>query len=255
VPKLSVISPIFNAASYLEEMLDSVAALDVSYEHLVIDGGSTDGTVDLLEARADDRLDWVSEPDRGQTHAVNKGLARAAGDVLTWVNGDNAYLPGAVERALEVLDTRPEVDAVFGGIDIVDEHGAVRRRYVPPPYSWSRYLFMGDYIPTETVLFRRRLLEQAPSLDERFVDAADYDFFLRLLHRREVVRMPEPLLRYRYHPDSKTARDPWLAQAEHMVIRRQWARGRRDILLMEAFDRAKRAVLPRVSSWPRPFPP
>jgi glycosyltransferase involved in cell wall biosynthesis len=208
VPKLSLISPIFNAALYLEEMLDSVAALDVSHEHLVIDGGSTDGTVALLESRDDERLKWVSEPDRGQTHAVNKGLARATGEILTWVNGDNAYLPGAVEHAMDVLARRPDADAVFGGIEIVDEHGAVRRRYIPPPYSWSRYLFMGDYIPTETVFFRRALLERAPSLDERFVDAADYDFFLRLLHGRRVLRLREPLLRYRYHPDSKTARDP-----------------------------------------------
>ena len=253
MPLLSVISPVFNAASYIEEMLDTVAALTVPYEHLVIDGGSTDGTVALLEARDDDRLQWVSERDRGQTHAVNKGLSRATGDLITWINGDNAYLPGAMERVVGLLDSRPEVDAVFGGIDIIDEAGAVRRRYVPPPYSWQRYLFMGDYIPTETIVFRSALLERDPRLDERFVDAADYDFFLRLLHRRRVVGLREPILRYRYHPDSKTARDPWLAQAEHMVIRRQWARSRRDIALMESFDRAKRAILPRVSPWPRPY--
>lgn len=250
---LSVISPVFNAAAYLEEMLDSVAALAIPYEHHVLDGGSTDGTVALLRAREDDRLHWVSEPDRGQTHAVNKGLARATGDLLTWINGDNAYLPGALERAVGLLDRRPDVDAVFGGIDIIDEAGLVRRRYVPPPYSWQRYLFMGDYIPTETIVFRRALLDRAPRLDERFVDAADYDFFLRLLHRRRVVRLQEPILRYRYHPDSKTARDPWLAQAEHMVIRHQWARGRRDLALMASFDRAKRAILPRISPWPRPY--
>ena len=250
---LTVISPVFNAAAYLEEMLDSVAALGISYEHHVLDGGSTDGTVALLQARDDDRLHWVSEPDRGQTHAVNKGLSRAGGDLLTWINGDNAYLPGAIERAVGLLESRPDVDAVFGGIDIIDEAGVVRRRYVPPPYSWQRYLFMGDYIPTETIVFRRALLDRAPRLDERFVDAADYDFFLRLLHRRRVVRLEEPILRYRYHPDSKTGRDPWLAQAEHMVIRRQWARGRRDLALMESYDRAKRAILPRISPWPRPY--
>jgi glycosyltransferase involved in cell wall biosynthesis len=250
-----VISPIFNSRRYLEEMLASVAAIAAPHEHLVIDGGSSDGTVALLEARDDDRLHWVSEPDRGQTHAVNKGLCKATGDLLTWVNGDNAYVPGAVERALALLAERPEVDAVFGGIDIIDENGELRRRYIPPPYSWQRYLFMGDYIPTETIIFRRSLLEGAPGLDERFVDAADYDFFLRLLHRRRVMRIDQPMLRYRYHPDSKTARDPWLAQAEHMVIRRRWARGSRDLLFMEGFDRAKRAILPRISSWPRPYAP
>lgn len=248
-----MISPIFNAKRYLAEMLDSVAALTISYEHLVLDGGSDDGTVAMLESRDDRRLRWVSEPDRGQTHAVNKGLRMSSGDLINWVNGDNAYLPGAMERAAALLDRHPDVDAVFGGIDIVDEHGRVRRRYIPPLYSWQRYLFMGDYIPTETIVFRRALLDRVPALDERFVDAADYDFFLRLLHRRKVVRIDEPLLRYRYHPGSKTARDPWRAQAEHMVIRRQWARGHRDVVIMEGFDRAKRAILPRISPWPRPY--
>jgi glycosyltransferase involved in cell wall biosynthesis len=255
VQRLSVISPIFNAGRYLEEMLDSVAAIAVPVEHVVVDGGSSDGTVAMLEARGDERLRWVSEPDRGQTHAVNKGLGMVSGALLTWINGDNAYVPGSVERAVALMSERPEVDAVFGGIDIVDEEGELRRRYLPPPYSWQRYLFMGDYIPTETIVFRRPLLDGASALDERFVDAADYDFFLRLLHGRSVVRMREPIVRYRYHPDSKTARDPWLAQAEHMAIRRQWARGRRDLMIMEGFDRAKRTILPRISSWPRPYAP
>jgi hypothetical protein len=210
--------------------------------------------VEVLEARQDPELQWVSEPDRGQTHAVNKGLARASGDLVTWINGDNAHVPAAVDRAVAHLEANPQVDAIFGGIDIVDEHGEVRRRYIPPPYSWQRYLFLGDYIPTETIIFRSALLEDVPGLDERFVDAADYDFFLRLLHRRDVVRLTEVLMRYRYHPESKTARDPWLAQGEHMTIRRQWARGPRDAAMMVGFDRAKRAILPRISPWPRPFP-
>jgi glycosyltransferase involved in cell wall biosynthesis len=253
VSLLSVITPVFNSADYLEQLLDSVAALTVSHEHLVIDGASTDGTVDLLRARSDPRLTWVSEPDRGQTHAVNKGLERANGDYINWINGDNAYLPEVVERAITVLDSQPETMAVLGGIWIIDEHGQPRRRYVPAPYSWQRYLFFGDYIPTETIIFRRELLKSKGLLDERYEDAADYDFYLRLLHRERVVRITEPMILYRYHPASKTARNPWLQQGEHQIIRDQWARGARDRAIMTGFDRLKRVLLPRVTPWPRPY--
>lgn len=252
--RLSIITPIFNSADYLGQLLDSVAELRGDVEHIVMDGGSQDGTVELLTARADPRVMWRSEPDRGQTHAVNKGIAASTGDVLNWINGDNAYLPGAVQRVLDLLEARPEVDAVFGGIDMIDEHGTFRRRYIPGPWNWRRYLYVGDYVPTETVFFRRRLLEQAPGLDERYADAADYDFYLRLLHGRRVEVMREPLILYRYHPESKTARDPWLAQGEHRVIRASWARRPADRALMTAIDAVKRTVLPRISPWPRPYP-
>jgi glycosyltransferase involved in cell wall biosynthesis len=254
VSRLSVITPIFNSADYLDQLLDSVAALTGDVEHIVMDGGSQDGTVQVLQSRGDPRLTWRSEPDRGQTHAVNKGIARATGDILNWINGDNAYLPNAVRRALDLLEARPDVDAVFGGIDFIDEHGRFRRRYIPGRWSWRRYLYVGDYVPTETIFFRRELLERAPGLDEHFADAADYDFYLRLLHRRRVEVLREPLILYRYHPASKTARDPWLAQGEHRAIRAAWARRPADRAVMTAIDATKRAVLPRVSEWPRPYP-
>src|SRR4051794_24951051 len=254
MPRLSVITPSFRSADYLGQLLDSVAAIRTDHEHIVIDGGSQDGTVGLLEGRDDPALSWVSEPDDGQMHAVNKGLERSSGELINWINSDNAYLPDAVDRAVEYLDAHPEVMAVFGGIDFIDADGRQRRRYVPARWSWQRYLFFGDYVPTETIFFRRELLDQVPRVDERFVDGADYDFYLRLLHGRRVVRLEEPLILYRFHPDSKTYRDPWLQQGEHMVIRRQWSRGARDTAIMLGFDRLKRFLLPKISAWPRPYP-
>ena len=251
---LSIVTPVLNSRNFVEQLLESVAALSTPHEHLVMDGASTDGTVEVLEGRTDPSLTWVSEPDRGQTDAVNKGLARVTGDYVNWINADNAYLPDAVDRAVGLLEADPGLMAIFGGIDIIDESGHLRRRYVPGAYSWQRYLFLGDYLPTETIIFRRSLLERSGLLDPRFEDAADYDFYLRLLHRRRVQRIGQPLLLYRYHPDSKTARDPWLAQGEHRVIREQWARGPRDRAIMVGFDRLKRVVLPRISAWPRPYP-
>jgi glycosyltransferase involved in cell wall biosynthesis len=254
VPSFSVVTPVFNSARYLAATLDSVAQLTVSHEHIVVDGGSSDGTVELLEARDDPSLVWLSEPDRGQTHAVNKGFERASGELLGWLNGDDEYVPEAVDRAVGRLLSDPELDAVFGAMTITDEEGAVRRQYRPARYSWRRYLYLGDFVPTPTIIFRRRLLERVGLLDEQYVDAADYDFYLRLFRDARVEPLLESLVRFRYHPDSKTARDAFRGQNEALAIRLKWASGPHQRLVMRTIDRTKRLLLPRISAWPRMFP-
>src|SRR3954468_354093 len=104
-------------ARYLPDTLESVAALRTPHEHIVVDGASDDGTVEMLEAREDPHLTWISEPDSGQTEAVNKGLQLARGDLLAWVNADDAYIPGAIDRAIEHLLANPEVGAIFGAVN------------------------------------------------------------------------------------------------------------------------------------------
>src|SRR5688572_27366510 len=128
---LSVVTPVRNQARYLGETLDTVAALSVPHEHIVVDGGSDDGTVELLEARADPALSWTSEPDRGQTHAVNQGFERAQGELVAWLNGDDAYIPEGVERAVAYLDANPEVKAVYGGQEYMNAEGELVRTFVP----------------------------------------------------------------------------------------------------------------------------
>jgi glycosyltransferase involved in cell wall biosynthesis len=254
VPSLSVVTPVYNSARYLGATLDSVARLTVPHEHIVIDGGSSDGTVALLETRGDPSLEWLSEPDRGQTHAVNKGFSRATGELLAWLNGDDEYVPPTVDRAVAHLLAHPDLDALFGTMTITDEDGAARREYRPGRYSWWRYLYLGDYVPTPTIIFRRRLLEGVGLLDERYVDAADYDFYLRIFKDARVEALGEPLVRFRYHPDSKTARDAFRGQDEALEIRLKWAAGSHERFLMRGIDRAKRLILPRISPWPRMFP-
>ena len=241
---LSIVSPVFNAAEYLPAALDSIARIQTDHEHIVVDGGSTDATVALLGARADPALQWTSEADRGQTDAVNKGLRRARGDVLAWVNGDDEVVPDAVDRALAHLAANPECQVVYAGIDFTDAAGTTRRAYRPAAWSFRRYLLLGDYVPTPAILFRRSRLEAVGLLDERWVDAADYDFYLRLMHGVRVDRLPGAHVRFRYHATSKTATDVWRQQDEALQIRLQWARHRRDRALMIGFDRAKRVVLP-----------
>jgi glycosyltransferase involved in cell wall biosynthesis len=248
VTKLSIVTPVYNQERYLPACLASVAAITTDHEHIVVDGGSSDGTIGLLKASD---TDWTSEPDRGQTHAVNKGLARAQGELLAWLNGDDEYVPDALDRAVEHLERNPAAMAVYGGMEVTDADGSVQRTYIPAEWSWKRYLYLGDYVPTPTFVFRRALLEERGDLDERWRDAADYDFYLRLLHGVRVDRMPEPIVRFRFHEESKTGADVWTQQDEALAIRLNWAKGRFDRAFMIGFDRAKRAILPRISPWPK----
>ena len=249
-----MITPARNMARYLPDTLDSVAALRARHEHIVIDGASDDGTVELLEGREDPHLTWISEPDGGQTEAVNKGLRRAQGELLAWVNADDAYIPEAVERALDHLRRNPLAGAIFGGVNYVDEHGEVFRTLIPPRFSWRRYLYLGTWVTTPTIVFRRELLAQAPTLNEGYADAADYDFYLRLLRGVRVDLIEEPLINFRYHPASKSESDVWTQLDEAREIRRGWARNPAQIAVMEGWEGVKRAILPRISSWPHPEP-
>jgi glycosyltransferase involved in cell wall biosynthesis len=253
--RLSVITPTYNTGRYLRATLESVAAIATPHEHLVVDGGSTDGTVELLRAWGRGRVTWVSEPDRGQTDAVNKGLSRAHGDFVAWINGDDEVVPKGIDAAVAHLDAEPSCEAVYGGLDFTDADGTLRRAYRPAPWSFRRYLFLGDYVPTPTIVFRRARALAVGPLDEHWVDAADYDFYLRLFHGVRVDRLDRALVRFRYHAESKSARDVWRQQDEALAIRLRWARNARDRAVMTGFDRLKRMVLPTLTRgrWPAPY--
>jgi glycosyltransferase involved in cell wall biosynthesis len=250
MPLLSVITPALNQARYIGETLDTVAALPLDHEHIVVDGGSTDGTLEVLRGRDDPSLTWTSEPDRGQTDAVNRGLRRARGTYVGWINADDAYVAEGVRRAVQRLEGDAGLGAVYGAMEITDESGAITRTYRPAPFNWTRYLWIGDYVPTTAIVFRRALVEARGLLDESFRDAADYDFYLRLFHGMRVDRIPEPIVRFRYHADSKTARHPDLGQREALEIRQRWARSRRDAALMRGIDSAKQRVFSIAPPWP-----
>jgi glycosyltransferase involved in cell wall biosynthesis len=250
MPLLSVITPALNQARYIAETLDSVAALPLDHEHIVVDGGSTDGTLEVLRGRDDPSLAWTSEPDRGQTDAVNKGLRRARGTYAGWINADDAYVVEGVRRAVERLQANATLGGVYGAMEITDESGAITRTYRPAPFNWPRYLWIGDYVPTTAIVFRRALIEARGLLDESFRDAADYDFYLRLFHGVRVDRILEPIVRFRYHADSKTARDPDLGQREALQVRLRWARNGRDAALMKGVDTAKQRLFAVVPPWP-----
>ena len=210
-PSVSIVTPSFNQAAFVSEALLSVKNQGYdNLEHLVIDGGSTDGTVDILRHYSDqehwNHLHWVSERDRGQSDALNKGFGRAKGDIVGWLSSDDRYRPGCFDSVVKVFEANPEVDILYGDYTWIDEAGRVYQ--VRREIEFSHFILLYHrvlYIPTTATFFRRRVFEEGNWLDERLHYALDFEFFMRLAVRGYRFRhLPALLADFRMHRASKT---------------------------------------------------
>lgn len=202
-PLVTVVTPSFNHGRFIRETIESV--LTQSYpriEYLVVDGGSTDETVAILRSYGD-RVVWVSEPDRGQTDAINKGWRRARGTILAYLNSDDMYLPGAVEKAVACLRAHPDAGAVYGEGYHVDETGRVIGRYPTEPFDMAR-LTQTCFICQPTVFLRREMVERVGYLDNSLRYCMDYDLWIRLARVSRFAYLPDYLASTRLHAQAKT---------------------------------------------------
>lgn len=256
---ISVVTPSLNQGAYLPACLSSVARLSDSMpvQHLVIDGASTDGSVHELEAfaRTSSSLEWWSEPDNGQSQALNRGFSRARHDLVMWINADDEVEPDGVVAAVRALESSPGLGAVFGSMAVIDESGVLRRRITPPPWTWTGYLWLGDFLTTPTVVFRRSLLARGLPVQEDLHYAMDYEFYLRLLRGVKVERRPEVMVRFRWHSQSKTGSAVDHQMAEALNVRQAYARSRCGKRAMALVDQGKRVALTALTRgrWPKPF--
>ena len=191
-----------NQGEFVEETIRSVLEQDYPrIEHIVVDGGSSDGTLDIL--RRYPHLRWISEIDQGQAEAVNKGFAMARGDVFGWLNSDDLYLPGAVATAVDVL-LETGCGLVHGGWRQIDQNGAFMRDVAAVPFDLRRQLDYANLVAQPGALFTRAAFEAVGGLDTSYRYAMDYELFLRIGSRFEVRHVDRVLAAYRYHPRSKT---------------------------------------------------
>ena len=203
---ISVVTPSLNQAGFIADALASVAGQRCpGLEHVVVDGGSTDGTLEILHAQAG-TMRWISEPDAGQAEAVNKGLARTSGEIVGWLNADDFYAPGAVAAAARFLAERPDVDVVYGDCIYLyqdaepEESRLVRAR----AFDLGVLLNVGCYIPQPATFFRRSALAGI-TLDTSLRYAMDYDLWLRLARAgRTFAYLPQTLATFRITPGSKS---------------------------------------------------
>ena len=203
-PLISIVTPSFNQASFLEETLRSVMRQDYpNIEHIVVDGGSTDGSVDVIRRYEKYIACWVSEPDRGQSNAINKGFSRARGTVFAWLNSDDLLAPSAVRVAVEYLQAEPDVGLVYGDRIHIDARGNVVGFSRGPSFSPSM-LARNMTLPQETTFFRSRLFQQVGGLDESLEFSMDFDLWCKMAKVARFRHVPAFLGYFREHRDSKS---------------------------------------------------
>jgi glycosyltransferase involved in cell wall biosynthesis len=224
--RFSIVTPSYNQAQFIEKTIQSVLQQRCpDAEHIVIDGGSTDGTIEILKKYS--HLRWKCEPDSGQADAINKGLRMATGEILAWINSDDYYLPGAFERAAKAFNDAGKPDIILGDVLVVSEQGRVIGRRRALPYDHNMLLLGTNYIQQPAVFFTRSVLEKAGYLDESLHYALDWDLWLRfgraglkfklicasLAALRWHSQAKSFAQRSRMAADSKRVRDRYRAQA------------------------------------------
>lgn len=230
LPRITVITPSFNQAAFLEETIRSVLLQGYpNLEYIVIDGGSTDGSVEILRKYAEHLTYWISEPDGGQCQAINKGLARSTGDWMTWLNSDDVYLPGALWTVARTIAAHPESQWVIGPVVFTDVH--LKNLGLFPPRcqttDWLDFVCTkrrhGTSIPQSGSFWSRKAWVMAGPLDESLHYAMDHEYWGRLaFHGFRPHCLDTPLALFRQHGEAKTAQGEAFFLAEEMRVVERW---------------------------------
>lgn len=218
-PRITIVTPSFNQAAFLERTILSV--LEQGYpnlEYIIVDGGSSDGSVDIIRKYSDKLAWWVSEPDGGQTDAINKGLQRATGEWVAWQNSDDIYYPGVFHDLAAVAARMPRVGLIIGDMMLIDEYDRPLRdiRYVTP--SYASLLAEGMVLTNQAAFWRRHLLEEIGFMAEELHYAFDYEWFLRLTRHTKSFHVAKIWGALRLHSETKTSTQAQLFLEENRRI-------------------------------------
>lgn len=226
-PTISIATPSFNQGVFLEQTIHSVLSQEYPrLEYVVQDGGSTDTTAEVLELHRAKLHRCESRKDNGQSHAINLGLAGTTGEIMAYLNSDDLLLPGTLHYVAKYFEKHPEVDAVYGHRVVIDEKGYEIGRWVLPPHD-DAVLKWADYVPQETLFWRRRIWDKVGGIDDRFRFAMDWDLLLRFQAAgAKMVRLPRFLGAFRVHTSSKTMNQVSSGGIDEMAELRLRAHGR-----------------------------
>lgn len=218
-PLVSVVTPSFNKGSYIEETILSIQNQGYpNIEHIIIDGGSTDETLAILK-KYEGRISWISEPDRGQSDAINKGWKKARGEIIAYLNADDTYPPDVVETAVNYLNEHPEIDLVYGDGILTDEKGNMLSTYHAGEYLLRELIYCRDNILQPALFLRRDVYEKIGGIDESLHLAMDLDYWIRAgLHFR-IGYLPRVLATAKIYGDTKSVSlmHKYVSDYEHIL--------------------------------------
>jgi glycosyltransferase involved in cell wall biosynthesis len=242
--KLSIVTPSYNGRRFLDRTATSILsqAGEFELEWIIVDGGSTDGTVEFLRDLREPRLRWVSEPDRGQSDAINKGLAMATGDVVAWLNTDDVYTPGALAAVAGAFADSPESQWLVGRYAVIDESdrpirsGVVRYKERSLRRYTYRALLRENFISQPAVFWRRSFGHDVGPLDESLHWTMDYDLWLRMGRIAAPVFLDRVFAQFRLHPASKTGKVDRRQFDEQYAVARRYFGGDRVSRLVHRFN-------------------
>ncbi len=206
LPLVSVITPSFNQVHFLEETIQSVLGQDYpQIEYIIVDGGSTDGSVDMIKKYEGRLAWWISEQDQGQTDAINKGFAHSKGEVLAWINSDDTYNPRAVGQAVKYLIENPDVAMVYADCNFINEAGRVIGKFNSKQTDYRRLREGYVHIPQQTMFFRAKYWQELGPLDPSFYFAMDYDLWTRIASKAPIKYLTgQTWANFRIHDLGKT---------------------------------------------------
>lgn len=205
LPLVTIVTPSYNQAPFLRETIESVLHQDYTrIEYIIMDGGSTDGSVEIIRAYSDRLAYWQSERDEGQAHAINAGWQRAHGEILAYLNSDDTLNPQAVSLSVAALASEPQAGLSYGACAWINAHGETIGRLAAKPFSLAAMLLQNQFAQP-SVFVRRAALDCVGTLDESMHYLMDYDLWLRIALHFPVARVDETLANFRLHDDSKTA--------------------------------------------------
>lgn len=203
--KLTIVTPSYNQGKFIKRTIDSVMSQkmeNLELEYIVMDGGSTDETVDILKAYGDKIL-WRSEKDKGQTDAVNKGIKMASGDVIGWLNSDDIYYPKTFQSVMQIFEANPQINVVYGNAYHIDENDNIMEEYYTEDFDYDR-LKEVCYICQPSLFFRKLVVEKYGYLDEKLQYCMDYDYWLRLGKGEQFFHLQQFTAGSRLYAENKT---------------------------------------------------
>ena len=225
--RISIVTPSFNQAAFLDETLRSIIAQrNLIHEFFVIDGGSTDGSVDIIRRHAEHIDYWVSEKDSGQSDAIQKGFSRATGDFLYWLNSDDVLLPGALELVLDALENHPQWDALTGYHVRMDEHSRIISMHRTPTENPIAAQWGIHHVIQQTCFFRRELYEKVGGLNLKLHCVMDTELWCRMFdYGSSWGHIPEYLAGFRQHQKAKGSSEQWfkMYRDEEAMLQQKYA--------------------------------